>query len=172
MKPGPRPGTNGLGISWIRPPMAKCWRHAWAKGISKATWLSVTSMSRAMAETRGTLNLAVPAVVSNTLLRKISAEMSYQRPRSAMDARHRLEAKLLDCGFEVELSAAHLPVSLQALADITPGTVLTFPRNAATPAMMMVEDVRLCTAMAARVNSRRAGRVVELAPLSTPEGIL
>src|SRR5205085_9416540 len=67
------------------------------------------SLEIRMAETRGTLNLAVPAVVSNTLLRKISAEMSYQRPRSAMDARHRLEAKLLDCGFEVELSAAHLP---------------------------------------------------------------
>ncbi len=33
-----------------------------------------------MSETRGTLNFAIPAVVSNALLRKISADLSYQRP--------------------------------------------------------------------------------------------
>jgi len=32
-----------------------------------------------MPDTRGTLNLAVPAVVSNALLRKISADCSYRR---------------------------------------------------------------------------------------------
>src|SRR5262249_12896482 len=104
------------------------------------------------------------------LLRKISADMSYQRPRSPIEARRRLEKKLLDCTFDVELSAPHLPVSLQSLADMTPGTLLTFPRSAVTPAVMLIEDVRLCTAMAARVNSRRAAQVVELEPLSITAG--
>jgi len=40
-----------------------------------------------MAETRGTLNLAVPAVVSNALLRKMSADFSHQRRRSPAEAR-------------------------------------------------------------------------------------
>src|SRR5437763_2777683 len=96
--------------------------------------------------------------------------MSYQRPRSAMEARRRLETKLLDCTFNVELSSPHMPVALQALADIVPGTLLTFPRSAIAPAVMLVEDIRLCTAIAARVGSRRAARVVELEPLPSPAG--
>ena len=42
-----------------------------------------------MSETRGTLNLAVPAVISNALLRKISADLSYQRPHGPIEARRR-----------------------------------------------------------------------------------
>ena len=118
-----------------------------------------------MTETRGTLNLAVPVVVSNALLRKISADMSYQRPRSPAEARPRLQKRLMNSSFEVELAATHLPVSLQTLADMTPGTILTFPISAATPAQLLVEDVRLCTATPVRVNDRRAARVVALEPI-------
>jgi flagellar motor switch protein FliM len=128
------------------------------------------SMEIKMAETRGTLNLAVPAVVSNALLRKVSADMSYQRPRSPVEARHRLERRLLDCHFQVELSTPHLPVSFQSLADLVPGAVLSFPLSAAAPAVLQVEEVCLCSAMPARVNSRRAARVLSLEPIPTPGG--
>jgi flagellar motor switch protein FliM len=130
------------------------------------------SLEIKMAETRGTLNLALPAVVSNALLRKISVDMSYQRPRSPVEARHRLQKKLLDCTFEVELSAPHLPVPLQALADLTPGTLLPFPQSAATPAVLLVGQVRLCSAMPVRVNSRRAARVLSVEPVLSPAGEL
>ena len=123
-----------------------------------------------MAETRGTLNLAVPAVVSNALLRKISADMSYQRPRSPMEARLRLQKRLLDCPFEVELATPYLPVALQSVADLVPDTVLSFPRSAAAPADMLVEEVRLCTAMPVRVNNRRAARVLSLGESAIPAG--
>ncbi len=113
-----------------------------------------------MVETRGTLNLAVPAVVSNALLRKISADMSYQRPRSSAETRMRLQKRLLECPFDVELSTPFLPVGLQSVADLTPDTLLPFPTSAASPADMLVEDVRLCTAMPVRVNNRRAARVL------------
>jgi flagellar motor switch protein FliM len=128
------------------------------------------SLEIKMSETRGTLNLAVPAVVSNALLRKISVDMSYQRPRSPAEARHRLERRLLDCCFRVELSTPHLPVPYQSLADLAPGTVLSFPRSAAAPAVLLVEDVRLCSAMPARVNTRRAARVIALEPIPPPGG--
>ena len=57
-----------------------------------------------MSETRGTLNLAIPAVVSNALLRKISAEFSYQRRRSPIETRLQIQKRLLHCLFPVELS--------------------------------------------------------------------
>ena len=121
-----------------------------------------------MSETRGTLNLAIPAVVSNALLRKISADLSYQRPRSPIEARRQIEKKLLDCSFSVELSLPHLHVPLQSLAEMAPGTVLPFPRSASVPAILQVEEVRLCKAAPVRVNSRRAARVLALEP-ATPQ---
>jgi flagellar motor switch protein FliM len=115
-----------------------------------------------MAETRGTLNLAIPAVVSNALLRKISADFSYQRPRSAVEARRQIQKKLLDCFFPVELSMPELQVPLQKLTELAPGDVIPFPKNVSTPALMMVGDVRLCSAAPVRINARRAARVLSL----------
>ncbi|MGA3089077.1 MAG: flagellar motor switch protein FliM [Terriglobales bacterium] len=115
-----------------------------------------------MAETRGTLNLAVPAVVSNALLRKISADFSYQRPRSPVEARLQIQKKLLNCLFPVELSMADLQVPLQEITELAPDVVLPFERNATAPAVMMVGDVRLCSAHAVRVGNRRAARVLAL----------
>src|SRR5207237_6465669 len=76
------------------------------------------SLEVKMEETRGTLNLAVPAIVSNALLRKISADMSYQRPRSPVEARRRLEKRLLEAGFQVELSTPNLPLFLDDVAGL------------------------------------------------------
>jgi flagellar motor switch protein FliM len=115
-----------------------------------------------MAETRGTLNLAIPAVVSNALLRKISADFSYQRPRSSMEARLRIQRKMLDCFFPVELSLSHLQVPLPRLTSLAPGDLIVFSLEASAPALMMVGDVRLCLATAVRVNSHRAARVLSL----------
>jgi len=121
-----------------------------------------------MSETRGTLNLAIPAVVSNALLRKISADFSYQRPRSPIEGRLQIQKKLLDCLFPVELSMPHLQVPLQNLTGLVPGDLLSFSRSASDPAVLLVDDVRLCLATPVRVDTRRAARVSSLeAPLPT-----
>jgi flagellar motor switch protein FliM len=125
-----------------------------------------------MSETRGTLNLAVPAVVSNALLRKISADFSYQRPRSPIEARRQIQKKLLDCFFPVELSMPRLQVPLQNLTTLAPGDLLPFSRNASAPAVMMADDVRLCSATPVRVNARRAARVLSLETPLPPSGDL
>jgi flagellar motor switch protein FliM len=121
-----------------------------------------------MSETRGTLNLAIPAVVSNALLRKISANFSYQRPRSSAEARLQLQKKLLNCFFPVELSLSHLQVPVPKLSTLAPGDLLTFSVNANSPAVMLVEDVHLCSATPVQLNSHRAARVFSLDPPSAP----
>ena len=115
-----------------------------------------------MSDTRGTLNLAIPAVVSNALLRKISADFSYQRPRSSVEARLQIQKKMLNCFFPVELSLSHLHVPLTRLTSLAPGDVIAFPLEASAPMLMMVGDVRLCLATAVRVNAHRAARVLTL----------
>jgi flagellar motor switch protein FliM len=115
-----------------------------------------------MADTRGTLNLAIPAVVSNALLRKISADFSYQRPRTSAEARLQLKKKMLNCLFPVELSLPHLQVPVPALSLLAPGKLLAFSVDSSSPALMMVENVRLCSALPVRVDMHRAARVVSL----------
>ena len=115
-----------------------------------------------MSETRGTLNLAVPAVVSNALLRKIAADFRYERPRGPIEARLQIQKKLLNCLFPVELSVPGLQVPLQNLTDLAPGRLLLFSKDASDPAVMMFGDVRLCSATPVRIGARRAGRVLSL----------
>jgi flagellar motor switch protein FliM len=115
-----------------------------------------------MSETRGTLNLAVPALVSNALLRKISADISYQRPRSPLEDRDRIRKRLLDCPFVVELSLPELRVSIEDLSELAPGDILSFRRAADTPASLQIENVSLCSATPVRVNASRAGRVLSI----------
>ena len=117
-----------------------------------------------MSETRGTLNVAIPAVVSNALLRKVSADLSYQRPHGVTEARRQIEKQLLKSVFTVELSLPHLTVPLQALADLAPGDVLPLPRSATAPALLQIEGVRLSTAAPVRVGQNRAGSVLSLEP--------
>jgi flagellar motor switch protein FliM len=122
-----------------------------------------------MSETRGTLNLAVPAVVSNALLRKISADFSYQRPRTSIDARLQIQKRLLNCVFPIELSMPGLAVPLENLSALAPGDLLYFSRDATDATVMTVEDVYLCSATPVRVNARRAARVLSLqAPPARP----
>ena len=115
-----------------------------------------------MLDSRGTLNLAIPAVVSNALLRKISADVSYQRRRSPAEARLQLQKKLLHCWFPVELSLPGLEVPLEKLSALEAGQVLPFSRNASDPAVLLVDDVPLGLAQPVRVNARRAARVLSV----------
>lgn len=122
-----------------------------------------------MSDTRGTLNLAIPAVVSNALLRKISADFSYQRPRCPVEAPRQIQKKLLDCFFRVELSMPDLQVPLRTLTDLAPGDVIPFSKDVSTPALMMVGDIRLCSAAPVRINARRAARVLSLDTALPPQ---
>lgn len=113
-----------------------------------------------MSEARGTLNLSVPALVSNALLRKISADSSYQRPRSPVESRQQIQTKLLDCLFSVELAMPELGAPLETLSHLEPGDLLAFPRKTSVPAVLEVENVPLCTASPVRVGSHRAARIL------------
>ncbi|MGA2001769.1 MAG: FliM/FliN family flagellar motor switch protein [Terriglobales bacterium] len=117
-----------------------------------------------MSDARGTLNLAVPALVSNALLRKISADSGYQRPRSPIESRCQIQKKLLDCQFSLELALQELDVPLERLSHLSAGDQLAFRRQASAAAILGVEDVPLCSAAPVRVNLHRGARVLALEP--------
>jgi len=113
-----------------------------------------------MPDVRGGLSLAVPAAVSNALLRKISAEWSHRRPRGATDSRKRLMRRLLDCPFEVELAANDVRIPVITLAELAPGQVLALARPAAEPASLMIAGAEMFRAAPVRCETRRAARIL------------
>ncbi len=121
-----------------------------------------------MPDVRGGLNVAVPAVVSNALLRKISADWTRRRPRRASDSRDRLMRRLLDCSFEAELGAKDVRIAVSALAGLRPGDVLRFSRRAADPASLLIAGQEMFRALPARRGDIRAAHL--LAPVEITEG--
>ena len=114
-----------------------------------------------MPEVRGGLNLAVPAAVSNALLRKISVDWTHRRPRGGADSRRRLQHRLLGCIFQAELGAKDVRIPLGALANLAPGSLLGFSRSAAEPASLMIAGREMFRAIPARCGGLRAARVLD-----------
>jgi len=122
-----------------------------------------------IADARGTLNLAVPAVASNALLRKISVDYIYERPHPAGETRTLLQRTLQHCPLLLELVVSSLTIPARLLVGMTPGTVLPFSRSVSSPAALEVDAVPLCSAIPARVAFRRAARVLSQdAPTPSP----
>jgi flagellar motor switch protein FliM len=113
-----------------------------------------------MPEVRGGLNLAVPATVSNALLRKIAADWHPSTRRSG-DSRQRIMRRLQEANFLVELGATGLPAPISELSALGPGKVLKFPRSATQPAALLVAGREMFHAMPARVGNVRAARVLD-----------
>jgi flagellar motor switch protein FliM len=116
-----------------------------------------------MPEVRGGLNLAVPATVSNALLRKIAADWHPSTRRSG-NSRQQIMRRLLEANFLVELGATALPAPVSELSTLTPGKVLKFPRSTGEPAILLVAGREMFHAMPARAGNVRAARVLARIP--------
>ena len=127
-----------------------------------------------MPEVRGGLNVAVPAVVSNALLRQISASWSRRPARGASDSRRRLMRRLLECPLQAELGATGVRAAVSELAGLAPGDLLSFTRSAAEPASLLIAGQEMFRALPARCADTRAARVLAAAaasnsPTDSPE---
>ncbi len=114
-----------------------------------------------MPDTRGGLNLALPAAVSNALLRKISVDWSHHRQCAGGEARKRLMQRLLESTFEIELGT-DLRAPVASLAAMTPGAILRFHRDAGQPASLLVGGREKFRAMPVRIGTLRAARLIEV----------
>lgn len=91
-----------------------------------------------MPGSRGMLQAAIPAVVSNALLRKLSTELVYRRPREAPMQRESIRQRLLDSSVDLVLGTPLLPVKLGRLLAMRPGQVLALRRRIEEPASLRI----------------------------------
>jgi len=113
-----------------------------------------------IADVRGSLILALPGAVSNSLLRKLAGDRVRRRLRAATDHRRQLMQKLLDCPFQVELAATDIPLPLSSVAALAPGNVVAFARPLTEPAALLVASSERFQALPARCGNNRAAKVI------------
>jgi flagellar motor switch protein FliM len=125
------------------------------------------SFEVSLSEVQGGLSLALPVTLSHALQRKISAECSHSRPRGPTEWRERLERRLLECAFPVELGVGGLRASVEEITEMIPGTLLPLRRSAALPASLLVGGVEMFRVVPARAGERRAAQVRERAGMAS-----
>jgi flagellar motor switch protein FliM len=111
-----------------------------------------------MPEARGTVNLCLPAVVLNTILRKLITEQARKRQRTA-----EMIARSCELLSETTIGAVlqFPPVRLRAreLTALAPGTVLRLPIPRHAAAELRVGGLSLSRARAVRMGEHRGARL-------------
>jgi flagellar motor switch protein FliM len=118
-----------------------------------------------MAEAHGGLNLAFPAVVSNTLLRKLARDWVYRKPHGAAFSADQMRERLRRCPFHAQLEVLGLSLPLRQVLELAPGQQLNLSRRADKPAILRVATQGLFSASAVRCGDLKAARLLtRLAP--------
>lgn len=110
----------------------------------------------------GLLNFAFPAVVSNTVLRRLTGEWKRQS-QHASEAAARMRARLSEVrvGTALQLPPTRLPLSL--LEHLRAGEILPFPVPMTTKPELLVSGVPVFEASPVRGGEHRAAHVTALA---------
>jgi flagellar motor switch protein FliM len=113
-----------------------------------------------MGESQGTLSFAVPAAVSNALLRKLSSEWG-DRQVSRQSQSERLRPRLMQATFKAELAIPSISVPVSELLALKPGRVIRLPRAIAVPPSLLIAGQPLFSAAAVRAGNRCAAQVLK-----------
>lgn len=116
-----------------------------------------------MPHSSGLLNLAFPAVVANTILRRLTSDWGRRR-RHAPETRERMESAVRKIRFGGALQLPPAQLAASCIENLQPGTVLRLNLSAGTLAEWRVGGRYLFDGRAVRQGDRRA---VKLERLST-----
>ena len=111
----------------------------------------------------GLLNLALPAVVANTILRRLTSDWG-RRCRHAPEARARIEAlaRQIHFGAVLQLPAVRLPA--RSIESLEPGQVLSLNLSGRVAGEWRVGGQLIASAYAVRQGTHRAARLDGSAP--------
>ncbi|HTS67391.1 MAG TPA: flagellar motor switch protein FliM [Terriglobia bacterium] len=112
-----------------------------------------------MPEARGMLNVALPAAVSNALLRKLTQQASYRKQRGTADNTSQMRRRLDHCNFPVQLVLPHQRVRVSQLLALEKGDVLKLKHSLGEGAHLLVSGMVLFNARPVRTAGRRAAQI-------------
>ena len=112
-----------------------------------------------LAEASGSIALVFPAVVSNTLLRKLSATWSYTDRLPSRDSRRQVRERLRDSRFMADLSLPGSLLPVRRLMNLEPGQTLMLPKNVREPVYLNIAGKPMFLAYPVRQGNRRSARI-------------
>lgn len=86
-----------------------------------------------LAQASGSMALVFPTVISNALLRKLSAQWARSERIPSRESRRRVRERLLDSRFVADLSLPGSPLSIRQLIDLKLGQILMCQSARANP---------------------------------------
>ena len=116
-----------------------------------------------MPHSSGLLNLAFPAVVANTILRRLTSDWARRR-RHAGDTRERMAAVARRIHFGGALQLPTVRLAASEIENLKPGTVLRLDMPANTLPEWRVGGQALSLAQAIRQGAQRAARIERQVP--------
>jgi flagellar motor switch protein FliM len=122
-----------------------------------------------LAETTGMLNLIFPVSISNTLIRKLSADWSYGRSCPVGRPSEQMTAKMLDCSFPIELGITAIKLPIKILAGLAPESVCNLGIPVQKPASLIIAGREAFDANPVRHGRFRAAHVAQQLTLSSAE---
>lgn len=111
-----------------------------------------------MPQTSGLLNLAFPAVVANTILRRLTSDWSRMR-RHAPETRKRMEELVRTVRFGTSLQLPSVRVPARRLESIEPGMILALDLPATTAPLWCVGGQIMGSAEPIRHGAHRGARI-------------
>jgi flagellar motor switch protein FliM len=112
-----------------------------------------------MPESRGMLNIALPAAVANGLLRKLTQQASYRKQRGTADSTSQMLRRLDHCIFPVQLALPQQRIAVSRILSLEPGGVLKLNYSLGETANILVSGEELFHARPVRAGGRRAAQV-------------
>ena len=116
-----------------------------------------------MPHSSGLLNLAFPAVVANTILRRLTSDWARRR-RHGGETRERMEAAARRIRFGASLQLPTVRLAASEIENLEPGTILNLNMAASTLPEWRVGGQALLLAQAIRQGAQRAARIERHVP--------
>jgi flagellar motor switch protein FliM len=116
------------------------------------------SFEVSMPEAHGMLNICLPEVVLNTILRRLIAEQDRPRRRSN-ETRGRLTDLMREAKFGAVLQFSPMRLNAQELAELAPGKVLRLPLPRHAMAELRVAGLPIFHALPVRSGEHRGAQV-------------
>jgi flagellar motor switch protein FliM len=113
-----------------------------------------------LCETTGLLNLAFPAVVSNTVLRRLAGEKAGHR-QHAREMRDHMRNLALRCRVSAALKLPRTRLRAEVLSGLRPGDILELQLPARIPARLFAGGLPLFTAAPVAQSDHRAAQLME-----------
>lgn len=115
-------------------------------------------------QSRGMLNITIPAVVSNSLLRKLSTQFAYSKREGSPALINQLRVQMLDAKFPVDLRLPPTPVRVGELTTLQLGQVLPLNHPLDRPAFLCVGEEQMFLAYPAACGHSRGGQIQQRVP--------